>query len=41
MRTAQHLAIVFDDQIVSVPFIDYRQAPDGIDGAAASRSRAA
>ena len=28
----QHLAIVIDDQIVSVPFIDPRQAPDGIDG---------
>jgi hypothetical protein len=28
----QHLAIVIDDRIVSVPFIDYRQAPDGIDG---------
>ena len=31
----QHLAIVLDDRIVSVPFIDFRQAPDGIDGAAA------
>jgi len=28
----QHLAIVLDDRIVSVPFIDFRQAPDGIDG---------
>ena len=30
---AQHLAIVVDDRIVSVPYIDFRQAPDGIDGA--------
>lgn len=29
---AQHLAIVVDDRIVSVPFIDFRQAPNGIDG---------
>ena len=32
MRTAQHLAIVLDDHLASVPFIDHRQAPDGIDG---------
>jgi preprotein translocase subunit SecD len=31
----QHLAIVVDDRIVAVPFIDYRQAPDGIRGSAA------
>jgi hypothetical protein len=35
LDAAQHLAIVVDDRIVSVPFIDFRQAPDGIDGAAA------
>jgi SecD/SecF fusion protein len=29
----QHLAIVIDDRIVSVPYIDYRQTPDGISGA--------
>jgi hypothetical protein len=29
----QHLAIVIDDRIVTVPFIDYRQTPDGISGA--------
>jgi hypothetical protein len=29
---AQHLAIVLDDRLVSLPFIDYEQAPDGIDG---------
>ena len=34
LEAAQHLAIVLDDRIVSVPFIDYRQAPNGIDGAA-------
>jgi preprotein translocase subunit SecD len=28
----QHLALVIDDRIVSAPYIDYRQAPDGIDG---------
>jgi preprotein translocase subunit SecD len=32
MRGAQHLAIVLDDRIMSVPFIDPRQTPDGIDG---------
>jgi preprotein translocase subunit SecD len=31
---AQHLAIVVDDRIVSVPFIDFRQLPNGIDGSA-------
>ncbi len=29
----QHLAIAIDDRIVSVPYIDYRQAPDGLSGA--------
>jgi preprotein translocase subunit SecD len=28
----QHLAIVIDDRIVSAPFIDYRQAPEGFSG---------
>jgi preprotein translocase subunit SecD len=32
-EASQHLAIVIDDRIVAVPFIDYRVAPDGIDGA--------
>jgi preprotein translocase subunit SecD len=27
----QHLAIVIDDRIVAAPFIDYRQAPTGLD----------
>ena len=29
---AQHFAIVLDDELISVPFIDYQQNPDGIDG---------
>ena len=33
----QHFAIVLDDQIVSVPFIDFRQNPDGIDGSTGSQ----
>ncbi|CAA9470121.1 MAG: Protein translocase subunit SecD [uncultured Solirubrobacteraceae bacterium] len=33
---AQHFAIVLDDQLVSVPFIDFAQNPDGIDGSAGS-----
>src|SRR4051794_22679008 len=28
----QHFAIVLDNTLISVPFIDYRQNPDGIDG---------
>jgi preprotein translocase subunit SecD len=28
----QHFAIVLDDRILSVPFIDFREVPDGIDG---------
>ena len=31
-RCAQHFAIVLDNQIQSVPFIDFRQNPDGIPG---------
>jgi preprotein translocase subunit SecD len=34
LEAAQHFAIVLDDRVVAVPFIDFRQAPDGIDGAA-------
>jgi preprotein translocase subunit SecD len=33
VREWQHFVMVIDDRIVSVPFIDYRQEPDGIDGA--------
>jgi preprotein translocase subunit SecD len=31
---AQHIAIVVDGRIVSVPYIDFRQAPEGIEGGA-------
>jgi len=33
----QHFAIVLDDELVSVPFIDYRANPDGIDGRTGSQ----
>ena len=33
----QHFAIVVDDQIVSVPYIDFRQNPEGIDGSTGSQ----
>jgi SecD/SecF fusion protein len=29
---AQHFAIMLDNQLISVPFIDFKQNPDGIDG---------
>lgn len=29
----QHLALVLDDRLLSVPFINWREAPDGLDGA--------
>jgi SecD/SecF fusion protein len=32
MEAVQHLAIVLDDELVSVPFIDFREAPNGIAG---------
>jgi preprotein translocase subunit SecD len=32
IEEAQHLAIVIDDRIAGVPYIDARQAPNGIDG---------
>ena len=32
VQTSQHIAIVLDDRIVSVPFINYKEVPDGIDG---------
>jgi preprotein translocase subunit SecD len=34
MEAFQHLAIVFDGTIESLPFIDFQQAPDGFDGRA-------
>jgi preprotein translocase subunit SecD len=33
LEAMQHLAIVIDDRIVNVPFIDFRVVPNGIDGA--------
>jgi SecD/SecF fusion protein len=33
----QHFAIVLDDELVSTPFIDFRQNPDGIDGRTGSQ----
>jgi preprotein translocase subunit SecD len=33
IEAAQHFAIVLDDRIVSTPFIDFRESPDGIHGA--------
>jgi preprotein translocase subunit SecD len=32
MAAVQHLAIVLDDQLSSVPFINHQEVPDGIDG---------
>ncbi|MBA2348698.1 MAG: protein translocase subunit SecD [Solirubrobacterales bacterium] len=34
---SQHFAIVLDNQLISVPRIDYRENPDGIDGGAGSQ----
>lgn len=31
-QQSQHFAIVLDNQLVSVPYIDYQENPDGIDG---------
>ncbi len=33
----QHFAIVLDDRIASVPFVDFRANPDGIDGSTGSQ----
>jgi SecD/SecF fusion protein len=33
LESVQHFVIVIDDRIASVPFIDFRQNPEGIDGA--------
>jgi preprotein translocase subunit SecD len=32
IAATQHLAIVIDDRVVAMPFIDFNVAPDGIDG---------
>jgi preprotein translocase subunit SecD len=33
LQSSQHLALVLDDRLVSVPYVNWREAPDGIDGA--------
>jgi preprotein translocase subunit SecD len=33
IQTSQHFAFVVDDGIISTPFINWREVPDGIDGA--------
>lgn len=33
LQTSHHFVIVVDDRIVSMPFIHWRETPDGIDGA--------
>ena len=33
LETSQHLALVLDDRIVSTPYINWQEVPDGIDGA--------
>ena len=37
LEASQHFAIVIDDRIVSLPFIGFREAPDGIDGSAGTQ----
>jgi SecD/SecF fusion protein len=37
LASAQHFAIVLDNQLISVPYIDYRQNPDGIDASNGSQ----
>ena len=34
---AQHFAVVLDNELITVPFIDFQQNPDGIDGANGSQ----
>ena len=33
LETSHHFVMVVDDRIMSVPFIHWQEAPDGIDGA--------
>jgi SecD/SecF fusion protein len=37
LASAQHFAIVLDDELISTPYIDYQQNPDGIDAANGSQ----
>jgi preprotein translocase subunit SecD len=36
LLSSHHLALVLDDRLVSVPYVNWREAPDGIDGAVIS-----
>ena len=33
LQSSLHLALVLDDRIISTPYINWRESPDGIDGA--------
>ncbi len=37
LASAQHFAIVLDDELISTPYIDYQQNPNGIDAANGSQ----
>jgi SecD/SecF fusion protein len=37
LASAQHFAIVLDDELISTPYIDFQQNPDGIDAANGSQ----
>lgn len=37
LASAQHFAIVLDDELISTPYIDYQQNPDGIDASSGSQ----
>ena len=37
LESAQHFAIVLDDELISTPYIDYEQNPNGIDAANGSQ----
>lgn len=36
LEAAQHFAIVLDNELISTPYIDFQQNPDGIDGSTGS-----
>ncbi len=37
LASAQHFAIVLDNELISTPYIDYQQNPDGIDASSGSQ----
>jgi preprotein translocase subunit SecD len=37
IEASGHIAIVLDDTLVALPYINYREAPDGIDGSAGTQ----